>query len=332
MNKTINYLRIISIFFVFALLAGPGAAMAQTPPVTCSSADLGDVVIGTTGTVTVTAENTGEGLLYFDFSLPAESNPCGFVATGCHLVRVPAGESSDIIIDWTPSVPGECAADLQILNYRTVIAHITLTGNAITEVAKKELPNVSGLVNSFEERVKNGDIVGKGWGRSADRHLNAFRKMLVKAGMLMDQGYAKKACYQLRATLKLTRFLISGSAVGELRQEINEVLASLKKDAIGSATVAQEQMPEMELLLSSFNEWVAGGDIEGKGYAKYASRNLEAFSNMLVKANDLVERGHSKRAYVQLMEARKMSGHLIRGDAVDDLKELISEVLNSLRA
>ena len=118
----------------------------------------------------------------------------------------------------------------------------------------------------------------------------------------------------------------------ELRQEINEVLTSLKEDVMGAIASAEQERPEVDLLIESFDEWVAGGDIEGKGYAKYARRNLEVFRNMLVKANELVERGHSKRAYMQLMETRKMSGYLIRGDAVDDLREMIIEVLDSFRA
>lgn len=330
MIKTKIYSRIMSVLFLCIVLSWPGAAAAQTPPVTYSSADFGDVVVGTTKSIIVTVTYTGESKLYFDYLMP--SNLCGFTALGTKTVLTPALPSTDVTVEWTPSEPGTCTADLQILNIRTVVAQITVKGNAITEVPKEQIPNVSGLLNSFEEWVKNGDIVGKGWGRCADRYLNAFRKMLVKAGMLMDQGYAKKAFYQLRATQKLTRFLIRGSAVGELRQEINDVLASLRKDAIGSVTVAQERMPEIDLLLESFQEWVASGDIEGKGHGEYALHHLEAFGNMLAKANDLVEGGHSKRAYVQLMEARRMTTHLISGDAVDDLREMISEVLDSLRA
>jgi hypothetical protein len=331
MIKTKIYSKIMSIFFVCIVLSWPIAATAQTPPVTYSSTDFGDVVVGTTKSIIVTITYAGESKLYFDYLMP--DNLCGFTALGTKTVLTPTLPSTDITVEWTPSEPGTCTADLQILNIRAVVAQITVKGNAITEVAKKELPNVSGLLNSFEEWVENKEIEGKGWGwgKSADRHLNAFRKMLVKASMLMDQGYAKKASHQLRATLKLMRFLIRGSAVGELRQEINEVLASLKKHATGAIEFAEQETPEVDLLIESFDEWLAGGDIEGKGYGKYARGNLETFRNMLVKANDLVERGHSKRAYVQLMEARKMSGHLIRGDAVDDLKELISEVLNSLR-
>ena len=75
----------------------------------------------------------------------------------------------------------------------------------------------------------------------------------------------------------------------------------------------------------------AGKELRGP-ISKNRNKHLQAFRNMLVKANDLAEQGEAKRAYVQLMEARKLVGYFITGDAIDDLKEMISEVLYSLRA
>jgi hypothetical protein len=330
MIKTKTYLRITSIFFGLVLLARPGVPMAQTSPITYSSADFGDVVVGTTKTIAITITHTGEGELYFNYSMP--SNSCGFTALGSKTVLTPTVPSTDITVEWTPSGLGTCTADLQVLNIKAVVGQIGVTGNAITEVAKQSLPNVNGLVNSFEEWVENGDIVGKGWGNSAGRHLNAFLKMLVKAETLMDRGYTKKAFHQLRATLKLTQFLIRGSAVGELRGKINESLAELKNNIRGAVVLAEGKAPELDLLLGSFDEWVASGDIEGKGYGKQGRRHLEEFKSMLVKANDLFEKGQSKQAYAKFLEARKVTGHFIRGDAVDDLREMISEVMDSLKA
>jgi hypothetical protein len=329
MIKTKTYSRIMSILFVSAVLLWPFTATAQTP-VSYSCTDFGDVVVGTPSTITVAVTNTQSTFLLFDYAFT--SNPCGFIASGYHFLRLDSGLSTDISVEWTPSAPGQCTADLQILNGRNVVANVNLTGNAITEAAKQSLPNVNGLLSSFEEWVKNGDIVGKGWGKSASRHLTAFRRMLVKAENLMDRGHTKKAFHQLRATLKLTRFLIRGSAVGELRGKINESLAELKNNIREAVAVAEEKAPELDLLLGSFDEWIASGDIEGKGYGKQGRRHLEEFKGMLVKANDLFEKGQSKKAYATLFEARKMSGHFIRGDAVDDLREMISEVMDSLKA
>lgn len=326
MSKTTNHLGIMSIFFVFALLAWPAAPMAQ---INHSSADFGDVVVGTTETIIVTITHTGEGKFYFDYALP--SNPCGFSALGTRVILEPT-QSTDITVEWTPSEPGQCSADLQILNIRTAVAAITLTGNGVIEVAKVEVLEAPSLVDAFDEWVAKGEIQGKGRGRAAIHYLNAYRNLLVRADYYLERGQARKAHMKLMLAQKLSRHLLKGYAVEDLQQEINDALANIKQKGIRPVEVAQEERPDAVMLLNAYDEWVRSGDIKGKGAGKSAAKQVDQLRKVIEKAIDLMELGRTKQAYFQLMEARRLTWLFVKGDAVDDLREMIGDMQESLKA
>jgi hypothetical protein len=245
MSKPRNHLRIMSIFFALALLAWPGAALAQTSSITYTSADFGDVVVGTTELKIVTVTYTGEGEFWFDYFL--ENNSCGFTAKGSRILVLDAFQSStEITVSYTPLEPGRCTADLQVINLGaiTVAAHIILKGNGIAEVQKKEKFLMMNLLDVFDAWVAGGAIVGKGPGKSADNRLNAFRNMLVEAEELVEQGSNAEAYGQLMAARKkIGEFITdykeiapeaslasasnSTSATSSLEGLINQVLESL---------------------------------------------------------------------------------------------------------
>jgi hypothetical protein len=328
MNKTIKYSRILSILFVLALMAWPAEPMAQ---INHSSADFGDVVIGATGTIVVTITNTGGGDFFFRYSLP--ENSCGFTASGeNNLVLSSARPSAELTLAWSPLEPGQCSAELQVINGRTVAAIIEVTGNAILEQAKIEVPEVPSLVDAFDEWVANGDIMAKGRGKAGAHYIKAYRNLLVKAVHLMERGQARKAYMKLMLAQRLSRQLLKGYAVWDLRQEINSALASLKQEGVRPVDVAQEARPEAGILLNTFDEWVQCGDIKGKNTGKGGARQLQQFRKMLEKASDLMERGRTKQAYFQLMEARKLSWVFLKGDAAGDLREMLNDMLESLKA
>jgi hypothetical protein len=244
MSKTSRSLRTMSVFFVLALMALPAAAMAETS-ITHSSADFGDVVVSTTAVKIVTVTYTGEGEFWFDYLL--ESNSCGFTAGGSRFTKLDAVQSStDITVSYTPLEPGQCTADLQVINLGavTVAAHIILTGNGIAEVQKQEIFGMTNLLDAFDAWVAGGAIVGKGPGKSANNRLNAFRNMLVEAEGLVEQGSNAEAYGQLMAARKkIGEFITdykalapevwlasasdSTSATSSLEALINQVLESL---------------------------------------------------------------------------------------------------------
>jgi hypothetical protein len=242
MSKTRNYLRIISILFLLAILTCPLLVMAQTSSIRYTSADFGDVVVGTTELKIVTVTYTGEGKFYFDYSLPG--NTCGFTATGRRTVLYvdpgdPNKASTDITVEWVPTGPGECSVDLQILDSDTEVARVTLTGNGIYEDPQKVMSGINSLLDSFDAWVAGGAIVGKGPGKSADNRLNAFRNMLVEAKLLVEQERNAEAYGQLMAAKKkIGEFITdsnsvniaaasSTSATGSLEHLMDKVLESL---------------------------------------------------------------------------------------------------------
>ena len=330
MNKTINhYLRIVSVFFAFMLLVCPSIAIGQT--ITYSSADFGDVLEGTTERVVVEVKNTGTEDFYFNFSWT--SNPCDFAANGTPGLVLTRDQSTEIAIDWTPSEPGKCEGEISVTNRRAVAAVITVTGNAIIEKAKIEVPEeAEALVDAFDEWVGKGDIMGKGRGKAGAHYIKAYRNLLVRADYYLERGQARKAYMKLMLAQRLSRHLLKGYAVWDLRQEINRVLAELKQQGIRPVEVAEEERPEAGILLNTFDEWVQCGDIKGKGGGKAGATQVQQFRKVLDKAGDLMERGRNKQAYLQLMEARKLSWVFLRGDAAGDLREMLNDMLESLKA
>jgi len=330
MNKTINhYLRIVSVIFAFMLLVCPTMAIGQT--ITYSSADFGDVLVGTTERVVVEVKNTGTEDFYFNFSWT--SNPCDFAANGTPGLVLTRDQSTEIAIDWTPSEPGKCEGEISVTNRRAVAAIITVTGNAIIEQAKIEVPEeAESLVDAFDEWVANGDIMGKGRGKAGANYIKAYRNTLVTAVHLMERGQARKAYMKLMMAQKLTGILLKGYAVWDLRQEINRVLAELKQQGIRPVEVAEEERPEAGILLNTFDEWVQCGDIKGKSTGKAGATEVQQFRKMLEKANYLMERGRTKQAHSQLAVARKLTWVFLRGDAAGDLREMLNDMLESLKA
>lgn len=329
MNKTIShYLRIVTVLLAFALLVWPSIGMGQT--ITCSSADFGDVVVGTTESIVVEVRNTGMDDFYFNYSWA--SNPCDLAANGTPGLVLSHDQSTQIAIEWTPSEPGQCSAQLQILNRRAQAAVIEITGNAILEQAKAEIPEVPSLVDDFDEWVAKGEIQGRGRGKAAVHYIKAYRNLLVRADYYLERGQARKAYMKLMLAQRLSRHLLKGYAVWDLRQEISRVLADLRQEGVRPVPVAEEARPDAAMLLSAYDEWVQSGDIKGKGAGKAAAKQVDQLRKAIEKASDLMERGRTKQAYFQLMEARRLTWVFVKGEAVDDLRDMLKDMLESLKA
>jgi hypothetical protein len=242
MIKPRNHLRIMSIFFALALLAWPGAALAQTSSITYTSADFGDVVVDTKAVKIVTVTYTGEGIFNFNWLL--ESDSCGFTVTGdrgqlYQDENDPDKASTEITIEWIPLAPGQCSANLKIRDKLIVAVNVPLTGNGVSEVPQEEPSGMQSLLDAFDTWVASEDIVGKGPGKSADNRRNAFRNMLVEAKLLVEQERNAEAYGQLMAAKKkIGEFITdsnsvniaaasSTSATGSLEHLMDKVLESL---------------------------------------------------------------------------------------------------------
>ena len=60
------------------------------------------------------------------------------------------------------------------------------------------------IIESFDEVVNAGELLGQGPGTSANGRLAALRNMLVAAATLIDQGLIQQACAKLQDALNRT--------------------------------------------------------------------------------------------------------------------------------
>jgi hypothetical protein len=154
---------------------------------------------------------------------------------------------------------------------------ITVTGNALLR-SKTEEPEGCRNPGGCFRRVgckwrHRGQRSWEKPGLTISRHTET---LLVKAIHLMERGQARKAYMKLMMAQKMSRFLLKGYAVWDLRHEINLVLADLKQAGTWPVQVAQEEWPETGILLEAFDEWVQSGDIKGKGAGKNAAKQVAA--------------------------------------------------------
>jgi hypothetical protein len=122
--------------------------------------------------------------------------------------------------------------------------------------------------------------------------------------------------------------------------QVVALLIPVKGNAISNQ--AEIEMPEGKTLVDAFDDWVTSNHIVGKGPGKSADNRLNAFRNMLVEAEALVEQERNAEAYGQLMAAKKKIGEFITDSnsvniaaesstsATDTLERLMDQVLENL--
>ena len=109
---------------------------------------------------------------------------------------------------------------------------------------------------------------------------------------------------------------------------------------IGNGVVV-ELPPNAQIanILDSIDDWVANGSLAGDGPGRSAERRLNALRNMIETAGDLIDNGDIAGACVQLEDAyRKTDGltppesppDFVKGDAADDLAQMILDLMASL--
>lgn len=232
--------RTMSILFVTLALMWPSVTGAQTQEITYSSANFGDVVVKTEAEKIVTVTYNGEVPYSFIYDLPI--NPCGFTASGDnYLALSPARPSTEIYVKWEPSEPGQCSADLKILNGRFLAALITVTGIGVNQTDEK--PNTKLLLSSFDNWVESGALVGSGPGKSAANRLNAFRNMLVEADNAVEQERIAEAYGQLSAARKkIGQFIQDGAGMKTMSMMSGATATSATKDLEGLMNQVMESL------------------------------------------------------------------------------------------
>ncbi|MDL2122046.1 MAG: hypothetical protein LWX51_02960, partial [Deltaproteobacteria bacterium] len=92
------------------------------------------------------------------------------------------------------------------------------------------------VLDFFDTSVNDGDLVGDGSGKSAEKRLDAVRKMIVRAGDLIEDDDIAEACEQLLDALEKTDGLwppasppdfVTGDAAEDLAEKIQNLMTLL---------------------------------------------------------------------------------------------------------
>jgi hypothetical protein len=185
--------------------------------------DFDKVVLGSSKTVTVNIKNdnpAAETRVYFRFT----ENPCGFLTEPSMYIDLPAGETGVLRVKFAPSEEGPCSGTLYIYT-RTTRNAISVQGEGV----KEEKANIETLLKLFDDSVKDGSLLGNGKGKSADNRLRTLRKMIVDAGIMIENEDISEACNKLKNIYeqKMDSFA-TGDAILKLKDMIRQIMDGLK--------------------------------------------------------------------------------------------------------
>ncbi len=196
-----------------------------------TNADFGEVPVGQSykSTVTVTAPATDN--FFLTRLTLAKGDASDFKILTLISERgtyLPANESVDIELTFTPSAPGPASDTLIITtNDPGVEGRVSLTGVGVTvetSSVQPEITDVKDILDFFDASVKSGSLEGKGPGKSAGNRLNALRNMIWSLAKNIDKKENEKLCEQLPVILKKTDSHVKGEAVEQLVDMIQALL------------------------------------------------------------------------------------------------------------
>ena len=161
--------------------------------------NFGEVELGSSSSTIITIENNEFSLYYIDnvgldSDGSADFSILSAPAPGTELLP---GESTEVVVSFTPSDVGYVSATLQITwaNADTGVTDVLLEGVGIA--ATGEPVSIQDILDFFDQSVADGSLVGSGPGKSADARKKALRNMIAAAGHLIEDGYFEEACPQL---------------------------------------------------------------------------------------------------------------------------------------
>jgi len=200
------------------------------------SLDFGQVELGTSRLLTVTASNQGSNRLQVQGVGPAAGTSDEFqvtVPSSLPIVVLPRA-TLDVTVTYTPADMGTDTGSLQIRSDdpdEPVVA-LPLQGAGVP-AEEPPAQQITEILQFFDESVDAGTLVGDGPGHSAEGRLKALRNMLRAAADLINAGDTAGACQQLRDAYRRTDGnprppeFVTGPAALELAARILELRAAL---------------------------------------------------------------------------------------------------------
>lgn len=211
------------------LLVWPNPDIEVVP----SEHDFGNVELGSSSSTIITVTNGGWGnLAIYKVSLQAGSSPDFSItsapAPGTVLSR---GESAAVVVTYTPSALGYTSATMDIDWTNGLSGHTLVSLEGVGVESSAEV-TIEEILDFFDESVIEGTLKGKGRGKSALARLFVLRKMIERAGRLIDRGRIRLACWRLWRAYRRCDGLRwpPDFVVGESKAELNGMILQLMAD------------------------------------------------------------------------------------------------------
>lgn len=147
-------------------------------------------------------------------------------------IRLLPNESVGIEVAYSPTVLGAADDVLFITtNDPWVQGFIVLTGTGVEAQAPKtempEIGGVKGVLNFFDDAVADGQLEGKGKGKSAEQRLNVLQNMIRSTENMLKTEDKKQACKRFDAISKTIESHAQGDAVEELSARVSKLIQDL---------------------------------------------------------------------------------------------------------
>ena len=240
-NRMLKFLILTMLCFLMCL---PSTATAYS-----TSFDFGPVAVGATSTTTVTIYNEGkEEVEVTGIGFAAERCPYFSFVFRTESRRIPAGETLQIDVNYSPSAAGECSNQIRIWTDDSPVPHtVDLSGTGMAARASVE-DKVQQILEYLDTHMK-----GKGSGKSAENRFNALRNMIETAAEHIKNGQTQAALHKLSAIYKKVDgfskpmdFIDEGPAYrmyssNTLAGLIKDLMTLLESDAIRTGKRAQSK-------------------------------------------------------------------------------------------
>lgn len=214
----------IYIIIIFGLLI-PGISNAQT---TTDKLDFGEVAIDKAKSIYLDLQNNND--VSITIFCRVMRGDLGFTTLTVPVTLNP-GDKYELEVTFTPFKEGPSSDELRIYYFastatRTALLPQTITVTGIGIVA--EDPTIEGLLEFFNDSVKNGDLIGLGKGKSASNRLDVFGEMLKKAETAITAGKIDEGLAHLKMADKKINVFVGegkdGDAITTLKDMIKYLL------------------------------------------------------------------------------------------------------------
>ena len=210
------------------------AAPEPNISVSPSNYDFGEMNLGSSSATIVTISNVGDADLNItDIHFQDGSSPDFSITPPPTMPATLApGGTTDVEIIFTPSVPGDVSAILEIESDDpdNSLVQVSLTGTGV-RVEIPPLEQISMILDFFHASIDAGTLNGTGPNKLLKRaNLMVFKLFLVAARMLIENDRTEWACQVLdRAYIRSDGMpkpsdLVEGSARGQLNEMIGQLM------------------------------------------------------------------------------------------------------------